>query len=63
MTELMENSLLSSPWPWRSPGAAVITTRDRVTRSESFNDQGQPFFPDFKDPLQCTDLEVVDFDP
>ena len=44
-------------------GAAVITTRDRVTRSEAFNDQGQPFFPDFKDPLQCTDLEVVDFDP
>ena len=41
----------------------MITTRDRVTRSEAFNDQGQPFFPDFKDPLPCTDLEVVDFDP
>ncbi|WP_237170653.1 DUF4340 domain-containing protein [Paludisphaera borealis] len=44
-------------------GAAVITTRDRVTRNEAFNDQGQPFFPEFKDPLLCTDLEVVDFDP
>ena len=28
-----------------------------------FNDQGQAFFPDFKDPLACTDLEVVDFEP
>ena len=44
-------------------GAAVITTRDRVTRGEAFNDQGEAFFPEFKDPLQCTDLEVVDFDP
>jgi Domain of unknown function (DUF4340) len=44
-------------------GAAVITTRDRVTRNEAFNDQGQAFFPEFKDPLLCTDLEVVDFDP
>jgi len=44
-------------------GAAMFTTRDRVTRSEAFNDQGQPFFPEFKDPLLCTDLEVVDFDP
>ncbi len=44
-------------------GTAAVATRDRVTRGEAFNDQGQPFFPDFKDPLACTDLEVVDFDP
>src|SRR3954454_1599780 len=43
-------------------GAAVVSTRDRSTRNEIFNDQGQPFFPEFKDPLACTDLEVVDFD-
>src|SRR3954453_1264762 len=43
-------------------GAAVVNTRDRSTRNEIFNDQGQPFFPEFKDPLSCTDLEVVDFD-
>src|SRR6516225_2574415 len=44
-------------------GAAMVTSRDRAIRNETFNDQGQPFFPDFKDPLACTDLEVVDFDP
>jgi hypothetical protein len=43
-------------------GAAYVSTRDRSFRSETFNDQGQAFFPDFKDPLSCTDLEVVDFD-
>jgi Domain of unknown function (DUF4340) len=44
-------------------GAALVSTRDRSVRDEAFNDQGQPFFSDFKDPLACTDLEVVDFDP
>jgi hypothetical protein len=44
-------------------GAAVVSTRDRSTRNETFNDQGQPFFSDFKDPLACTDLEVVAFQP
>lgn len=43
-------------------GAAVVSTRDRSIRNETFNDQGQAFFPEFKDPLACTDLEVVDFD-
>ena len=43
-------------------GAAVVTTRDRSIRNETFNDQGTAFFPEFKDPLACTDLEVVDFD-
>jgi hypothetical protein len=42
---------------------AMVSTRDRAMRTEAFNDQGQPFFPEFKDPLACTDLEVVDFDP
>jgi hypothetical protein len=44
-------------------GAAFVSTRDRSIRDEAFNDQGQPFFAEFKDPLACTDLEVVDFDP
>ena len=44
-------------------GAAYVSTRDRSVRNEAFNDQGQPFFPEFKDALACTDLEVVDFDP
>lgn len=42
---------------------AMVATRDRTVRTEAFNDQGQAFFPEFKDPLACTDLEVVDFDP
>jgi hypothetical protein len=44
-------------------GAAFVTTRDRTPRNARFDDQGQPFFPEFKDPLACTDLEVVSFDP
>lgn len=43
-------------------GAAVIRIPDRV-QNAAFNDQGQPFFPDFKDPFACTDLEVIDYDP
>lgn len=43
-------------------GAAYVGTRDQARLAGSFDDQGQPFFPDFKDPLQCTDLEVVSFD-
>ena len=31
-------------------GAAFVSTRDRSVRDAAFNDQGQPFFPDFKDP-------------
>ena len=44
-------------------GAAFVTTRERRNVNATFNDQGQPFFPDFKDSLSCTDLEVVTFDP
>jgi hypothetical protein len=44
-------------------GAAVYGTREHTVRDKRFDDQGQPFFADFKDPLQCTDLEVVGFDP
>ncbi|MGP0062575.1 MAG: DUF4340 domain-containing protein, partial [Isosphaeraceae bacterium] len=44
-------------------GAAFYETRDRSQKGDRFNDQGQPFFADFKDPLACTDLEVVSFDP
>ncbi len=44
-------------------GAAFVSTRDRTKTSAEFNDQGKPFFEDFKDPLACTDLEVVEFEP
>jgi Domain of unknown function (DUF4340) len=44
-------------------GAAFVGTREHSVRDAQFNDQGQPFFPEFTDPLQCTDLEVVSFDP
>ena len=45
-------------------GFAFVSTRDRTKGgAEDFNDQGTPFFPDFKDPLACTDLEVVEFEP
>jgi hypothetical protein len=43
-------------------GAAVLRVPDRNGANAVFNDQGQPFFPDFKDPLTCTDLEVVEYD-
>jgi hypothetical protein len=43
-------------------GSAFIGTRDRTRTAADFDDQGQPFFEEFKDPLACTDLEVVDFD-
>ncbi len=44
-------------------GAAFVRTRDYSQKSARFIDQGQAFFPEFKDPLACTDLEVVSFDP
>ena len=44
-------------------GAAVVRLPDRSGSSTDFKDQGQEFFPAFKDPLACTDLEVVDFNP
>ncbi len=44
-------------------GAAFVTTRDRTKIDIEFDDQGKPFFADFKDPLACTDLEVVEFEP
>jgi hypothetical protein len=44
-------------------GAAVVSTRDRTKIDAEFSDQGKAFFPDFKDPLACTDLEVVEFEP
>lgn len=44
-------------------GAAVYGTRDRAVKHAQFDDQGKEFFPGFEDPLKCTDLEVVSFDP
>ena len=44
-------------------GSAFFMTRDRQpANAADFDDQGQEFFPDFKDALACTDLEVIDFD-
>ena len=43
-------------------GAAVVRLPDRTGTSTDFKDQGEEFFPKFKDPLACTDLEVADFD-
>ncbi len=54
---------LRRSWRWRLTGAAFLLARDRPVKDAQFNDQGQAFFPDFKDPLACTDLEVVSFDP
>jgi hypothetical protein len=42
---------------------AVLATRPSVRSSNDFRDQGELFFPDFKDPLACKALEVIDFDP
>ena len=44
-------------------GAAFLTIPDRSASNADFKDQGQLFFPDFKDPNACTDLEVIDYDP
>lgn len=43
-------------------GAAFWRTPSRTGSEALFNDQGQPFFADFKDPLACTSLEVIDYD-
>jgi hypothetical protein len=41
---------------------AVLATRPSVRSSADFREQGQLFFPDFKDPLACKALEVIDYD-
>jgi hypothetical protein len=43
-------------------GGAWALTQPRVTTAEAFSDLGEPFFPDFRDPLTAKSLEVVDFD-
>ena len=62
MNELWEDFDLRRGGPIAS-GAAFVTTRDRSRTMAEFDEQGKPFFEDFKDPLACTDLEVVEFDP
>lgn len=44
-------------------GTALVGTRDRSRTSAEFDDQGKPFFPEATNPLLCTDLEVVEFEP
>ncbi len=43
-------------------GAAFVNVPDR-RKDQVFDEKGQPFFPDFKDPNAATSLEVVDYDP
>ncbi len=43
-------------------GAAYVSTFDRSSRPEAFNDQGRKFFDDF-DPNSATTLEVIELDP
>jgi len=43
-------------------GAAFLRIPDRSGQDLAFNDQGQPFFPEFKDPFACTHLQVVDYE-
>jgi len=44
-------------------GAAFLRVPDRSGQNIAFDDQGQAFFPEFKDPFACTDLQVVDYEP
>jgi hypothetical protein len=50
-------------------GAAVLlalvalVTKPSPRAAEVFSDQGQEFYPEFKDPLKVAALEVVDHDP
>src|SRR6478672_1232295 len=44
-------------------GAAFFCIPDRTGQNIAFDDQGQPFFPSFKDPFACTDLQVVEYEP
>ena len=44
-------------------GTAVLATWPRDRAAEAFSDQGKPFFPEFKDPLAATALEIDEFDP
>lgn len=44
-------------------GAAFVRLPDRNRGAlEDFKDQGEFFFPAFKDPFACTELEVVEYD-
>ncbi|MHC5541286.1 DUF4340 domain-containing protein, partial [Singulisphaera rosea] len=44
-------------------GAAFLRIPDHSMEDLAFKEQGQPFFPDFKDPFACTELRVVEFEP
>src|SRR5690606_37019659 len=41
----------------------AVTWPRGVTSAEAFQDQGDPFFPDFDDPREAAALEVIDYDP
>ena len=43
-------------------GAAFLRLPDSREAAADFKDQGLAFFPEFKDPFACTDLEVMEFD-
>jgi hypothetical protein len=42
--------------------AALAVSWPRSSAPENFDDQGQLFFPEFKDPLSATALEIVEWD-
>ena len=42
---------------------SVWLTAAPVGTQAVFNDQGEAFFPAFKDPLACTSMAVIDYDP
>jgi hypothetical protein len=44
-------------------GTTALATRPRVSSPEAFQDQGEPFFPEFTDPQSAAALEVIDYDP
>src|SRR5262245_22905496 len=44
-------------------GAAFLRTPGKDWQVSAVSDEGKPFFPDFKEPFACTDLQVVEYEP
>ena len=64
MNDLLKTTIFAGVATGARRAAAIFSTRERGPQSAAdFDDQGQPFFADFKDGMACTDLEVVEFEP
>ena len=63
MTELQKTLAFVAAAVVLAGGAALSSGLDRSRTPDEFSDQGEKFFPGFTDPLACTALEVVGFDP